>query len=120
MDQREHGVDSLYMDRVSNYSLSQLRQEPEKLKDLLQKLKMETEEMSVENYTAHIDNHRCLTASMKGLNFMHNEMNSFQGKIAMVREESKRFLENATSLVDKHKDFFSSQHFRNIRNFYNY
>ena len=64
--------------------------------------------MSVENYTAHIDNHRCLTASMKGLNFMHNEMNSFQGKIAMVREESKRFLENASSLVDKHKDFQST------------
>ena len=47
MDQREHGVDSLYMDRVSNYSLSQLRQEPGKLKDSLQKLKVETEEMSV-------------------------------------------------------------------------
>ena len=64
--------------------------------------------MSVENYTAHIDNHRCLTASMKGLNFMHNEMGTFPGKIAMVKEESKRFLENATSLVDKHKDFQST------------
>ena len=78
------------------------------LKESLQKLKVETEEMSVENYTAHIDNHRCLTASMKGLNFMHNEMNSFQGKIAMVRRKAKDFWRTRTSLVDKHKDFQST------------
>ena len=39
-------------------SLSQLRQEPVELKNLAE-VESGDEEMWVENYTAHIDNHRC-------------------------------------------------------------
>ena len=75
MEVSESGISNAYFDKVSNYSLSRLREEPRKINEELGKLKIETEEMSVQNYTAHIDNHRCLTAGIKGLKSMDKDLN---------------------------------------------
>eukprot|EP00943_MAST-04B_sp_MAST-4B-sp1_P003707 g3707.t1 len=108
MEQRNPKISSVYYDKVSNYTLSRLREEPRKLNEELEKLRIETETMSVENYTAHIDNHRCLAAGIKGLKTMANSLNGFSENLATVKNESKRFIEHAAPLVDRHKDFRST------------
>ena len=108
MEVSESGISNAYFDKVSNYSLSRLREEPRKINEELGKLKIETEEMSVQNYTAHIDNHRCLTAGIKGLKSMDKDLNGFSENISGVKEEGTKFLNNAAHLVDRHKEFQST------------
>ena len=108
MEVSESGISNAYFDKVSNYSLSRLREEPRKINEELGKLKIETEEMSVQNYTAHIDNHRCLTAGIKGLKSMDKDLSGFSENINGVKEEGTKFLNNAAHLVDRHKEFQST------------
>ena len=101
-------MNSLYLDRVSTYSLSRLREEPGKLERDLEGLKKETEVASVDNYSAHIDNHRCLAAGLNGLTSMSKSLEGFSGLVSGVTDEAKVFLDVAPKFLEDHKQFRST------------
>ena len=99
---------SAYLDRASVFSLARLREEPGRLDSELGRLRQEMEIMSVRNYSAHIDNHRCLHAGMKGLKAMMTALSGFQGAVLEVNDEGKQFLERAPPIVAEHKRYRST------------
>ena len=99
---------SAYLDRASVFSLARLREEPGRLESELGRLRQEMEIMSVRNYSAHIDNHRCLHAGMKGLNAMVSTLSGFQDVVLGVNDEGKQFLERAPHIVAEHKRYRST------------